>query len=645
MPYNHIFNPIQIGSMTAKNRLLMSAMSVNFGVDETLKITYQLIDYFLARAKGGVGMMLLGGGAIHPSGLELPKLPALWDDDCIPALNKMVETMKPYNVRFGVQLLHGGRQSYHKEKVAPSALQAMAVVKGIPRALTNSEINDLVQAFGDSALRCQKAGFDFVEIHAAHGYLINQFLSANANIREDEYGGSFNNRIRFLLEIVRDIKQKTGADFPIGIRYNGDDYIENGWTLAEALALAPILEAEGVAYLHISAGVYGSKQLTIPSMYVKHGCFIHLADQIKTRATIPVVAVGRIKHPDLAEQIIAEGKADIVAMGRALLADPNLPNKSQEGDLTKIRHCIGCCLGCIHNVLQLEEASCVVNPDVGREYLLKKADDKTRQAKTILVIGAGPAGLAAARILSQRGHTVTVVEEKGKIGGLIKLAAKAPYRSEIYDIISFYENELESLEVPIYLNQKLNVQWLKASQILPELIIIASGSMPEIPTIKGLFDTSMDIFTVLDVFNENEVPGDRILIIGGGQMALLCADFLSEKGKTVSVLNRQQHFAGEMSSNDRFYLRERLNNKNIHLYKKVQKLLFFDNGVEFQSSDQTIKLNEMDTVIIAENMTPIKQVKNLLKDLNIESYFIGDANKPRHLMYAVSEAEELAKSI
>jgi 2,4-dienoyl-CoA reductase-like NADH-dependent reductase (Old Yellow Enzyme family) len=327
----HLFSPIRIGRMRAKNRLLMSAMSINFGVDENGYVTEQLTGYLAARARGGAGMILVGGGGVHPTGLELPGLPALWDDACIPALKKMVETVKPFDTCFGVQLMHGGRQSYHDRKVAPSPIPAPAVVKGIPKELTVEEIAELVSSFGDAARRCRDAGFDFVEVHGAHGYLINQFLSLNSNHREDAYGGSFDNRIRFFLELLADIKAKAGADFPVGLRINGEDYIDGGWTLADALRLAPILERNGADYLHVSAGVYGSTQLTIPSMYVAHGCFVHLAEAVKQVVDIPVVGVGRIKSPELADRILKEGRADVVAMGRALIADPMLPEKARAG--------------------------------------------------------------------------------------------------------------------------------------------------------------------------------------------------------------------------------------------------------------------------------------------------------------------------
>ncbi len=641
--FSHLFSPVKIGNMESKNRLLMPAMSINFGVDENGFVTGQLTGYFIERAKGGAGMMLVGGGGVHPTGLELPDLPALWDDGCIPALKKMTDAVKPFGAKFGMQLMHGGRQSYHDKKVAPSPIPAPAVVKGVPKELTIDEIKEMVKSFGDAARRCKDGGFDFVEVHAAHGYLINQFLSENSNHRKDEYGGSFENRIRFIIEILRDIKAKTGKDFPLGFRINGNDYIKGGWTLDEAIRLAKILEKEGADYLHISAGVYGSTELTIPSMYVAHGCFVHLARAVKKVVSVPVITVGRIKTPEMADRIIKEGKADIVSMGRTLIADPYLPVKAKQGRLKEIRPCIGCCLGCIHAVLQLEPGSCVVNPDVGREFQLKDNYKKPEKIKKILVTGAGPAGLSAARMAGLRGHKVLICDEKPKPGGLARLAAMPPGRGEIGDIIDFFINEINRLGIEIRLNVKIDKNFI--SSFGPDEIIMASGSLPDMPIIKGLFQTRMNLCTATGIFEKEEVAGDRVVILGGGQVGLVLADFLAEKGKDVVVLNRKNHFAEEMSANDRYYLRERLNNHGIKLYKKISIKKFLDNGVIFTFSGEEKKLTGYDTIAIAEKMTPIKETKAIAEEFKIPVHIIGDAKSPRIIQHAIAEGEELGREI
>ncbi len=640
--FGNLFEPLRIGKMRVDNRLLMSAMSINFGVDSKGHVTDQLIQYLAARARGGVGMLLVGGGGVHPDGLELPELPALWDDDCIVSLGRLVRQVKAGGARCGMQLMHGGRQSYHDRKVAPSAIAAPAVVKGIPRALEQDEIHMLAASFGDAARRCRDAGFDFIEVHAAHGYLINQFLSPNANRRTDAYGGSFDNRIRFVLEVLAEIKTKCGADFPVGLRINGEDYIENGWCLDDALRLAVILEARGADYLHVSAGVYGSRELTIPSMYTPHGCFAHLAAAVKQVVAIPVVAVGRIKTPRLASMIIESGKADMIALGRALLADPQWPEKVRSGRVTQIRPCIGCCLGCINAVLSLEPGGCVVNPDVGREYLLKEVTP-AKHPKTVLVVGAGPAGLAAARMAAMHGHRVTICEQSPYPGGALRYAAMAPGRGEVADITNYLNETLELLGVDVRLNTPVDKNLAKA--VAPDAVILATGSLVDIPMLRGLIQTHMEVCTVTEIYADGIEIGQKVIVWGGNQAGLVTADYLAEKGKQVVVLNRGAHFAEEMSSNDRYYLRERLKSGRVQLFKQVVVDHFTENGVKFRAGDQSMSLSGFDSVVLADPFVSVRQAANLFKNSRSAILFTGDAKRPRHVMYAISEGEEAARSL
>ncbi len=637
-----LFSPIRIQHMEVKNRLLMSAMSINFGVDESCHVTDQLTEYFASRARGGVGMMLVGGGGIHPSGQELPDLPQMYEDSCIPALKRMVDRIKEYDVCFGVQLLHGGRQSYLEQKVAPSAIPAPAVVKGQVRALEIEEIKNLADCFGQAARRCREAGFDFIELHGAHGYLINQFLAPNSNIRTDEYGGSFENRTRFLFEVIEAVKNIAGPDYPVGIRINGNDYIEDGWELKDTLRIAPLLEQVGVAYIHVSGGVYGSTELTIPSMYTPQGCFIHMAEAVKQVVNVPVITVGRIKDPAMANAAIRDGKADMVALGRSIIADPEYPNKAKSGNASLIRPCVGCCLGCIHAVLAKEPGSCVVNPDVGREFKLaeEKAPEKSQK---ILVAGAGPSGLAAARMFAQRGHQVKILEKGSGQGGLLALAATAPGRGELGDILRFFKNELERLGVAVNYNTPLAAEVLTSFD--PDHVILATGSMPDMPVIKGLFKSKMKLITSVDVFTDAQAAGERVIVLGGGFTGLITAHKLGDLGKEVVVLNRKKSFAEEMSSNDRYYLRERLKACGVILYKKVAVKSFSDDGVSFSSKGAPVTLEGFDTVVISEKYQPVRDAKHLEKQSRAKFHMIGDAKTPRHLMFCVAEAEEAGRSI
>lgn len=640
----HLFAPIMIGNIEVKNRLVMPPMGINFGVDEEGYVTDQLKEYFVARAKGGTGMMIVGGAAVHPTGLDLPKLPRIWDDKHISGFTKMTDAVHQYDVKFGIQLLHGGRQSYHSKKVAPSPLPAQGVVKGTPRELTIPEIEEIVEAFGDAARRSEEAGFDFVEIHGAHGYLITEFLALNSNKRKDEYGGPFENRIRFLLEVFRNIKKKTSPGFPVGVRINGDDYIKDGWVIEDAKRIAPILEKEGAAYLHISAGIYGSYPpgISIPSMYAKQGVFIHLAEEIKKVVSTPVIGVGRIKDPEYADRIIKEGKVDMVSMGRAHLADPEIASKALSGNLADIRPCLGCCLGCVHKVFSLEAATCVINPEVNREYLLK-GYKKVATPKKILVVGAGPSGLAVSRMAAIRGHKVIVCEEKGYVGGMLRLASIPPGRSEFMDLINYYQRELDNLRVEIRLNVKLDDDLVDS--IEPDTVVLATGSLPAIPQIEGLFDTDMDIHTVVEVLKGEVSSGDRVIILGGNQVGLETADFLAEKGKEVAVLHRDEHFAMEMAANDRVFLIERLKRPNVRRYKGVSIKRLLPRGVLFQIKDKEIRLEHFDDMVLSERMRSIRSLADLFKRKGLEVHIIGDAKNPRSLLESQSEADELGRSI
>lgn len=636
----HLFSPITLGKMTVKNRLVMPPMSINFGVDEDGYVTDQKTDYLAERAAGGTGMIVVGGGAIHPNGLDLPKMPPVWDDKWIPALAKMTEKVTAHGARLGMQLLHGGRQAFHQGRVAPSPLPSLGVVKGMPRELTRDEIIELVGCHGDSARRCQQAGMDFVEVHGAHGYLISEFLGPLSNIRTDDFGGSFENRTRFLIELLRDIRRKVGPDYPVGVRINGEDYIENGWHLDEMLRLAPILQDEGADWLHISAGIYGSNPVTIPSMYSDFACFTHLAEAVKKEVSIPVIAVGRIKDPRQADQIIAEGRADMVAMGRAHLAEPELAAKAEAGRFEEIRPCIGCCLGCIDQALQQNEATCVMNPAVGREYMLGQLK-QVDQPKRVLVIGAGPAGMAAARLAAMRGHEVTVAEEADHTGGLLHAARQAPGRSELGDMVDYYTKELKKLGVDLRLNTEVDAALI--AEIQPQAVVMASGSQLDVPQILGLFDTDMELHMAIDVLQGESEPGQNLVVIGGNSAALTTAGFLADRGAQVTVLNRDGHFASDISANDRSAMRESLKRPEVKLFKNVAIEEFPSHGVVFRVVDQRHELKDITDIVIAED----RRSRRLPPELfgGTEPIIIGDAKGPRSILESQTEADEVGRTV
>ncbi|MDX9788979.1 MAG: FAD-dependent oxidoreductase [Desulfobacterales bacterium] len=643
MKFKHLFSPIKIGNMTVKNRILMPGMGVNFGCNENNgHLEDQIIQFLAARAKGGTGMIIMAGGAIDPTGMDVDSQPMMWRDDIVPSIQKLADAIHPHGAKIGMHLYHSGGQRNNENKVGPSPVAALAVVKGAPRELTVPEIKDYVKKYGESALKCKQGGLDFVEVHAAHGYLISEFFSPYFNQRTDEYGGSFENRVRFMLEIADSIRDHVGNDIAFGVRINGDDYMKGGWGLDDAKRLAPLLEQHGVDYVHVSAGVYGTAPLTIAPMYEDDGYLVYLAEAIKKEVSIPVCTVGRIKDPAFADKIIAEGKADFVAIGRPHIADPEFANKAMEGRLQDIRPCLGCCLGCIERVLNDEPASCVVNPEVGREYSLTELK-KVDNPKNVLIVGAGPTGLHTAMLLGKRGHKVTILEENDHVGGNLKAAGKPPKRAIYEDFLEYLRREVSKQKVEIRLNTEVTEEVI--DEIKPDVAVVCSGSKPAIPLMKGLFTSDMDVHTAVDILEGKTVTGDKVMVLGNNNVSLMVADYLAERGKEVVVLGRKRTFGEEMSGADRFYLRTRLAKAKVKLMKNVSVKKFVKGGVLVTVDGTDAELSGYDDVVISEGMDAVRKPAELFKKKDVEVHVIGDAKSPKNLMDCIAEADDLGRSL
>ncbi len=660
----HLFQPIQIGSMIVENRLMVSAMGVGFGTDEYGVPTDQLTAFYAERARSRPGMMITGASIVHPSGrisdVRPMRMIHLWDDRVLPGLERMVQAIHRQDVKFGCQLNHGGLTMLPGTTFLPSAISRLTDLGLDIREASIGEIREFIDAFGDAAKRCIKAGFDFLEIHAGHGYLLHTFLDPYFNRRTDQYGGELENRARFLLEVIGDIRRKTGNNIPIGIKLSADDAFENSmWQMEDLCKLAPILQTAGVDYLNITCGSsnYGKRSAAamIAPMYVPQGDRVRFTERVKQCVSIPVATVGRVKDPVMAEDIIASGRADLVAMGRAYLADPEFVSKSREGKIEEIRPCLADCLGCIDNILRYAESSCTVNPRVGREGIMNEVEgEKRSKARRVLVAGAGPAGLEAARRASFAGHKVVICDQRSCIGGQLKLAATMPQRQEIGDILPWYELQLNKYGVQVRLNTEVNEYLI--DQIRPDILIVATGSLPLVPQgfLCGLENIS-SLGTVMadELIEENRATGDTLLVIGGDQIGLQVAHRLADSGKNVTLVERGSHLGAKMAEADRIYLLDRIKGcQRVSIYLSVQRIEIrpVDKVRIIYGDSQVQNLPEVKDIVFASDRRPNRFLAEIAERKGIESYLAGDAKAVMEegtgtIMAAVASGYDIGRQV
>ena len=467
-----LFSPCKIGKMEIKNRLAVSPMVSNF-CEKNGKATERFIAYHEEKARGGWGLIFTENYAITPDARGFSAMAALYEDAQIEGHKRMTDRVHAAGAKIVAQIVHAGRQTNHRmntgvQVVAPSAIPCPDNQE-MPHELSIPEVRQMIARFGDAALRVKKAGFDGVEIHGGHGYLIAEFMSSYSNKRTDQYGGILSNRLRFAKEVIEDVRAKVGSDFPILFRISSHEGMPGGRKLHDTRAIAMMLEEWGIAAIDVTIGTYGDGY-TVPSMAEEHAWNADSSAEIKKVVSIPVMIVGRINEPILAESLLRSGMADIIAMGRGSLADPQLPNKAREGKFENIRQCIGCMQGCLGNLGLDKPISCLVNPELGFEGELQ--GNKPQKRQKVAVAGGGPAGLEAARAAAARGHDVTLYESGASLGGQFASAAYPPYKGEIASYVSWARNELESLGVKVQFDTPFTAKL--AAQVKPDVVIVAA---------------------------------------------------------------------------------------------------------------------------------------------------------------------------
>ncbi|MDP2953101.1 MAG: FAD-dependent oxidoreductase, partial [Chloroflexota bacterium] len=487
------------------------------------------------------------------------------------------------------------------------------------------------------ARRAQEAGFDAVELHGAHGYLIAQFLSPYSNKRTDGYGGDRESRMRFALRFLDRAKALVGRDFPILFRLSGDEFVEGGLTLDETRPIAQRLAGAGVHILHVSAGVYGSLHRVVQPSSAAPGCLIPLAQGIKEAVEVPVIGVGRITDPALAEKVLEEGKADLVSMGRALFADPELPRKARDGKPEEIRRCLACGY-CMDKVLgDNEPLTCAINPALGREG---EPLGRARRPKKVVVVGGGPAGLEAARVAALRGHRVSLYEAEDRLGGQMNLAALPPHKSEINNAVSFYAHQLSKLGVRVSLGRRLSPSL--ALRLKPEVVVLATGSSSRVPSIPGAGGEW--VVSAREVVAGRARVGQRVVVLGGGQVGCETAELLAEQGKQVTVVEMLPRLAADMGPLSRRYLLDRLRQAGVKTEVNAQAVEITPQGVVVSSQGEQ-RLIEGESVVLAVGAVPDQRLAQALQGKVPELHIIGDAAQPRRIADAVREGFEVGRGL
>jgi len=635
MKFKAMFEPIQIGPMTVKNRFVVPPMGNNFAnTDGTL--SEQSKAYYVERAKGEFGLVTIEATVVHKGAKGGPRKPCLYDDSSIESFKNVIDACHEYGAKVSVQLQNAGPEGNAKNAGAPiKAASAIASVYGrdIPLEVSTEEVYELIKGYGEAAERAMKAGIDAVEIHMAHGYLVSTFLSPRTNKRVDEFGGSFENRMRFSRLIIEEIKKKTEGKIAVLARINSSDEVLGGLSVQDSAAY---LEDCGLDGLHVSRAVHIKDEFMWAPTTIHAGFSADQVEEIKKAVSIPVITVGRYTEPQFAELMVREGRADLVAFGRQSIADPHMPKCAKEGRLEDMIPCIACLQGCVPNMYKGQPIRCLTNPLTGHECEAAKLA-KSEVSKKVMIIGGGVGGLCAAYLAKWRGHDVTVYEKDSKLGGNMRLAAYPPGKGDITNMIRSYITKCEKAGVKIVLNTEVTEELIKTEK--PDVVIVATGAKTLKPNIPGI--NNPDLMSGSEVLDGIKAPGKKVLVVGGGMVGSETAAFLGEQQHEVSVIEFRDEIGADVIHEHKIFLMRDFKEYDIKGYTGAKVCEFFSDGVNYETADGVChSLRGFDSVVLSMGFRNYNPFEETIKGLVKEYYVIGDAVRARRAIDATSEAYE-----
>lgn len=645
--YEHLLSPIKIGETTVKNRIFMPPLSTNLA--DKGYVTDELVEHYKARAKGGVGLFVTEVVTVEPTYCYLPGDMCIYDDSFIPGWKKLADGVHEYGAKILPQLFHPAHMAFPlpgtPRLIAPSNVGPY-YAREAPRAVTKEELKVIIRQFGEAAKRAQIAGADGVEIHAAHAHgLLGGFLSPLYNKRTDEYGGDIDHRLRLTLEVIEEVRRVCGKNFIIDVRISGSEYTDGGLNLNDMIYVAKQLEKAGVDFLHVSGGTTIARGSSIPAPGTPMGSHAATAAEIKKYVSIPVATVGRITEPWIAEELIANGKADICMIGRANLCDPEFANKVAAEKADDIRPCIGC-LRCLNGIMFGKRVACTVNPsfELENEDTLAPAAEK----KNVLVIGSGPAGMEAAFVAAKRGHHVVLCEKEAELGGLMRIAAVPIAKQDLTRLIQYMARRLEGAGVEVRLNCAVDKAMLEGEFKGWEVIAGAGAQPIVVPAFTGF----KQWMTADDVLAGRAFPGRKIVVIGGGSVGCETVDYLAPlvndlypRNREITLLEMAPGVMASESGPGRSLLVQRMMAKGVQMIcgAKVEKV--DESSIWYTRDGQQHCIADADTLVLAMGYKADPALEEMLKAAGASYHLIGDANKVGTIKDAISAGYETAKAL